>query len=889
MSTNIDSLTIKVDAQVDGAIARLTQLNNVLVTLQNNSGLGKINQQLNKISAKGVSSSIDKARKSIESLNNAKVDKVSGSLNSLKSVASGIGGVLKGAIANFSAKLFSQSITSINDYIENLNLFQTTMGDAYEEARAYAELIESKMGIDSSEFMKNQGTIASLARGFGLADEQVQQFSQGMTEVAYDLASFRNKSTEEAFQAIRSAISGEIEPLRNLGISLSEATLQQVAYENGINKSIRSMTEAEKAQLRYIAIVEKAGNMGAIGDMAKTLSSPANALRILSQQFQQLARAIGSVFIPIITAVMPYIQAFVSVVTNAVRALASLVGFKLPDWSGSSWSGAETGSAAVSDNMGSAAKNAKKLQDNIQGFDELHTLDDDTSSSGGGGGGVSGGGIGDLELQSVWDESMIAGIDSQVDAITEKIYSAFSTIQSLAIAIWNSEPIQAWQKWVVTATNFVVNLFKSVGTNIWNNLVNSFNVAKDNILQGFNNISTLITLIFTDFTNGITTWSQPIINGVTNLVNSIWLGVIDPAIQGLSQLWNDFTASLLATWQEYGKPLIDNIGAFVVNTINLFQSIWDNVISPIIIPFLEELSTLWNEHLKYVIQDVTDLVANLINSALEIYNEFIVPVITWVHEKLAPVWNFLSETVATTLGAVLSKVDEVIGGITEMFGGVIDFITGAFTGDWEKAWEGVKEIFSGLWESLKGIVSSVWDGILNLFSKGGKIFSGVVGAIGEVFKDIVNSILRGINWVIRQPFNFINGILNTIKEISILGMQPFYGFWGYNPLPVPQIPLLAQGGYVGANDPRLAVIGDNKRYGEIVAPENKIYDISYEAFKDAQGEDRTYEAVYSAVVQALQDNPINADVYIDGTKMTKKMAQINRKLERQVGKNVFVG
>ena len=889
MSTNIDSLTIKVDAQVDGAIARLTQLNNVLVTLQQNSGLGKINQQLNKISAKGVTNSIDRAKKAVENLNNTKVDKLSNSLNSLRSVSSGVMGVLKSGLTIAAGIQFSKPISAINDYVENLNLFKVAMGDNYEEAYEYANLLEEKMGIDSSEWMRNQGIIQSMANGFGIAEDKAYQFSKGMTEVAYDLSSFYNLPIDVAMQKIESGIAGEIEPLRRLGFALSEASLQEVAMAHGLDTNIRAMSEAEKAQLRYIAIVEQAGAQGAIGDFAKTLSSPANALRILSQQVQQLARAVGSVFIPILTAVLPYIQAFVSIVTNAIRALASLVGFKLPDWSGSSWSGVEAGSAAVSDNMGTAAKNAKKLQDNIQGFDELHTLDDDTSSGGGGGGGISGGGIGDLTMPSVWDESMIAGINSQVDAITEKIYSAFSAIQSLAVAIWNSEPIQAWQKWVVTATNFAVNLFKSVGTNIWNNLVNSFDVAKDNIIQGFNNISTLITLIFTDFTNGLTTWSQPIINGVTNLVNSIWLGVIDPAIQGLSQLWSDFTASLLATWQVYGKPLIDNIGAFVVNTINLFQSIWDNVISPIIIPFLEELSTLWNEHLKYVIQDVTDLVANLINSALEIYNEFIVPVITWVQEKLAPVWNFLSETVATTLGAVLSKVDEVIDGITEMFGGVIDFITGVFTGDWEKAWEGVKKIFSGLWESLKGIVSGVWDGILNLFAKGGEIFSGVVGAIGEVFKKIVNSIIKGINWVIRQPFNFINGILNTIKEISILGMQPFYGFWGYNPLPVPQIPLLAQGGYVGPNDPRLAVIGDNRKYGEIVAPENKIYDISYEAFKDAQGEDRTYEAVYNAVVQALQDNPINPDVYIDGTKMTKKMAQINRKLERQVGKNVFVG
>lgn len=1009
MSTNIDSLTIKVDAQVDGAIARLTQLNNVLVTLQQNSGLGKINQQLNKISAKGVTNSIDRARKAVENLNNTKVDKLSNSLNSLKSVSSGVMGVIKSGLTIAAGIQFSKPISAINDYVENLNLFKVAMGDNYEEAYEYANLLEDKMGIDSSEWMRNQGIIQSMANGFGIAEDKAYQFSKGMTEVAYDLSSFYNLPIDVAMQKIESGIAGEIEPLRRLGFALSEASLQEVALAHGLDTNIRAMSEAEKAQLRYIAIVEQAGAQGAIGDFAKTLSSPANALRILSQQVQQLARAVGSVFIPILTAVLPYIQAFVSVVTNAVRALASLVGFKLPDWSGSSWSGVEAGSAAVSDNMGTAAKNAKKMSDNIQGFDELHTLDDDTSSGGGGGGGISGGGIGDLTMPSVWDEATIAAIDSQVEAIKQKILElpktimgafkelptgVISTIAGIATAIptffaatklfpnifggfgdsFKEEiikagiglgdlekqftsifsnvgqillkPFQTLGGYISTLSNIVMTklspIFSKVGGMFSQYLItpiqNAFGTLTGKITSFLTPIQTTVTSVFgkmgttvsgafAKFTNlpvvskaigGLQSAFTAMGNGIASIMPNV--NGIGTALQGLMNtitgspiLLAAAVAAIVATivylWNN-NEEFRNNVIAAWDNIVAVAQNLWNNILKPLIDVMIPIIMDIYNNAIKPLWDRWTEFVAAIINIMLNLWNsiapvlndliEWLGPIITNVVEALGPTFNAVFTTVSSVIQIAISVATAVFEGFANTIGsvvnaivgtiqGIIDFVVGVFTGDWEKAWEGVKKIFSSMWDGLKGIVSGAWDAILGLFAKGGEIFSGVVGAIGEVFKKIVNSIIKGINWVIRQPFNFINGILNTIKEISILGMQPFYGFWGYNPLPVPQIPLLAQGGYVGANDPRLAVIGDNRKYGEIVAPENKIYDISYEAFKDAQGEDRTYEAVYNAVVQALQDNPINADVYIDGTKMTKKMAQINRKLERQVGKNVFVG
>ena len=928
MPTNIDDLSIRITSDADQAVNAIDRLSNSLLNLKSSAKLtsainniSKLSNALNGISnSKGLSglnalsgtiqnlsnnvsksltssiNAINRLPKSINALDDTKIEQlgsafsklnemikplaktiapIQSGLQSLATIATrGVSGLnsisvaatktyksfsifgnLKGLIGLIPWKIMIDSIgkaiNSTNSYIENLNLFRVAMGENYDEAYEYAMLLQDKMGIDAGEFMRNQGIIQSMANGFGIAKDQAYQFSKGMTEFAYDLSSFFNIDIETAMQKVESGIAGEIEPLRRLGFALSEASLQQVAYEHGINKSIRSMTEAEKAQIRYTAIVEQASQMGAIGDFAKTLESPANALRILQQQIIQLARAIGSVFIPILTKVLPYIQAFVSIVTDAIRALASLVGFELPDWGGSSWSAAESGSAAVADNMGAAAANAKKMGDNIQGFDELNTMDKDTGS--GSGGGVSGGGGGmNMDLASVWDEAVIAGIETQVDSIVKNINSAFMTVKDTLIDVWNTDAVQSFVDYAEEALNFTKDLVVSLGTNLWNNLLTSWGNAQTNISQGLTNIVTLFTIFWQDMTEGIQTWGQPIIDGVTNIFNTIWLDIIDPAIQGISQLWNDFTEMLLNLWEEHGERLVNNIGEFVTKTIELFQSIWDNVIDPIIKPFLEMLSELWNNHLKYVVDDVLNFVNNLINSALEIYNKFIVPIITWLQDKLAPVWEFLNKTVFSVMGGILNTITDVIGNIVGIFNGIVNFITGVFTGDWEKAWDGVVQIFSNIFDGL-----------------------------GNIVKAPINAVIKVINWAI-----------DRINDVQIHFDLPFgLGRVDWNGLQLKHLQYLAQGGYIEANSPQLAVIGDNRRYGEIVAPENKLYDITTRALKasDYTRNENIAESIKQALIEALEEADINQDIYLDGVKVTKQIAKNVRQLERTTGRNVIFG
>ena len=275
------------------------------------------------------------------------------------------------AVRTIATKIAS-CITTMNDYIENVNLFTASMGKYADKAKEYAETVGEVMGIDPGEWMRNQGVFMTLATGFGVAGDRAYLMSQQLTQLGYDLSSFFNISYEDAMQKLQSGISGELEPLRRLGYDLSQAKLQAVALSLGIDKSVSSMTQAEKAQLRYYAIMTQVTT--AQGDMSRTLNAPANQLRILKAQLTQAARAIGSIFIPALNAILPYAIAVVQVVRYLASAIASLFGFEMPevDYSGidSVTGGAEDASGALDD----AAESAKKLKSYMLGFDELNVI-----------------------------------------------------------------------------------------------------------------------------------------------------------------------------------------------------------------------------------------------------------------------------------------------------------------------------------------------------------------------------------------------------------------------------------------------------------------------------------------------------------------------------------
>ena len=336
----------------------------------------------------------------------------SGGLGGMRSSISGVLGPLaqfEVGIGGVTAALL-KCLRVSNDYVEDMNLFQASMGQYTESATDYAKKVQDLLGIDFADWARNQGTFQTLITGMGTATDKAAVMSQQLTQLGYDLSSFYNISVDDAMLKIQSGISGELEPLRRLGYDLSEARMQQEAYNLGINESVQNMTQATKVQLRYYMIMTQITQ--AHGDMARTIQSPANQLRVLQAQVTLAARAIGDLLIPVLNHVLPYLIAAAKAVRNLAQSIADLLGIDATfdvDYSGVDYSGMNTGTDALDDQSKAAEDTADSLDDattaaeryknTVMGFDELNKLNAPTeqdSGSGGGKGKGLGDGLGDL-------------------------------------------------------------------------------------------------------------------------------------------------------------------------------------------------------------------------------------------------------------------------------------------------------------------------------------------------------------------------------------------------------------------------------------------------------------------------------------------------------------
>lgn len=322
-------------------------------------------------------------------------------------------------------------ITKSNEYVENLNLFDVSMGKYAQEALEYAQKINKSMGVDMSEWIRNQGIIMDMSKSFGVAEETAYKMSKALTQLAYDYSSLYNIKVVESMQKVQSAIAGEIEPVRRLGKDISVARLQTELLSLGFDMNVESMTQSEKTMLRTISLLKQ--STSAMGDYSRTLESPANQMRIFSARVGEMVRALGNMFIPMISAVLPYLTAFVQIITEAASAIALFLGFELPkfDYSGMESVGSSIG--GIEDGLDDATSSAKKLKGMLAGFDELNVIQpQDTGAS-------AGAGIGNIGLSDAltseldrltkdYDEIFGNSVKQKTEEITKSMKAYFESL-----------------------------------------------------------------------------------------------------------------------------------------------------------------------------------------------------------------------------------------------------------------------------------------------------------------------------------------------------------------------------------------------------------------------------------------------------------------------------
>ena len=470
-------------------------------------------------------------------------------------------------------RVFEGTVGQVNTYIEDMNLFNASMGEFAQSAGDYAKKVSDALGIDMGEWSKYQGVLQNLSTSFGIAGDRASVMSQNLTQLGYDLASFHNMNVDETMLKIQSGLAGEIEPMRRIGVDLSNAAMQVEATNLGLEKQVSDMSQAEKAALRYRLMLQ--GTAIAQNDMARTIASPANQLRVLKAQFQMAARAIGNLFIPALNAILPVVIGVVKAITLLAQTIAKFFGINATfevDYSGltggTGGGGFDTGGIDdVTDSLddsGDAADKAKKkvkeYQNTVMGFDELHKLNatpEDTDDSGSGSGG--GGGLGDLGGGgSVLDDipldtydflkGLTDNISKTTDEIAQKILGLLPHIAAVAagLAAWriaralgaDLKTAMGWMLAIAGAVELVSGAFDA-----WNNGLNLGNLmqmlAGTAMLAGglylvFGRVGAAIGLIVGGLVTFVTSIHDAVVNGC-NEFNA--LGATIGAVCMLAGAW----------------------------------------------------------------------------------------------------------------------------------------------------------------------------------------------------------------------------------------------------------------------------------------------------------------------------------------------------------------
>lgn len=688
----------------------------------------------------------------------------------------------------------SKMIVASNSYQEDLNLFTVAMGQYAEEAQEYAESVSEVAGIDPGKWMRNQGVFNTLLSGFGSVADRSYLMSKNLTQLGYDISSFFNISVEESMQKLQSGISGELEPLRRLGYDLSQAKLEQTALTLGIEKSVSAMTQAEKAELRYYAIMTQVTE--AQGDMARTLESPANQLRVFKAQLEMTARSIGNIFIPILMKLLPIAIAIVNAIRKLADAIAKLFHFKLTeiDYSGvgNLASGAEDAAAGFDD----ATSAAKELKKSVMGFDELNILNGNTAS-GAGSAGVSGGSGFDFELP---EYGFLNDVSKQADEVTQKLKNALPWILAIGagFAAWKLGPKLGLD--LQKTIGLAVGIFGALTLvqNILDAIVNG--VTEENMTGMIFGMTLAVT--------GLYVALGPVAGGITAIVSG--LAVLAVAFSDAEKSGWNFQNQMLAiagilaagvgigiltgSWIPLLIGMIASLLLSITTSTGHGQELINGVKETLqgFIDFFAGIFTGDTERTAKGIEGIFSGLKGIIGSVIDGIRDWLNGLLDWIDKKtngkLKPLITGIKAIVTAVFGNIKQTVGNVINEIKTIFSGLIKFISGVFSGDFDKAWEGIKDIFKGIWNTIIDLLN---------------------GAI--------NIIIKGLNWLIKQ--------MNKIS-FDVPSWVPFVGgkSIGVNIDYISEnvLPHLAKGAVIPANDEFLAVLGDQTHGNNIEAPEGLI-------------------------------------------------------------------
>ena len=695
----------------------------------------------------------------------AGINQVERKVNGLASAVKKITTLFAAAFAGDKIVQFGKEAIELgSDVAEVQNVVDVAFGDMADMVEDFADTAVTNFGMSELAAKRTASTYMSMARNMGVTQEQAAEMSITLAGLTGDVASFYNISQELADVKLRSVFTGETETLKDLGIVMTQANLEAYALANGIDKSFQSMSQSEQLMLRYNYVLDQLSL--ASGDFVRTQDSWANQTRILSMQWQEFMSIIGQALIQVLLPVVQVLNQIVSELINVANsfnaAITAIFGGANTQvqQTQTDVSGVASGISDAVDNQNAltdATKETnKEQQKSVASFDEIQKLSAGATAEAESGE-VSVGGL--AQFQPVTSEEIVdSGAENKILSLIEKLKDAFSPFRDSFMRAYDD--ISAGVGKLLDVFRDMWNDIKSLGSPLKSWFSSEFTDFLNEVIytigKTVGGLFDSISMVFSDLWNivilpSVQKWAQDILPAMTDfgtnfmetfnvlfdevkkIFDRIWSEGIAPALGIIQEIWSDVWDSLLSAWEKYGESIFNGIQEAIRNVSSILQNVWETIIKPVWDTFMETVDELWNDHLKPLLDNFLDLVGKFVDGALRIFNECIAPLINWFVDVFGPPIASVLSSVISLFGDVIGVVADVASGILEALGGVIDFLVGVFTGDWDKAWAGIKSIFTGIWN---GIVSAL-ESVINFIVDGLNFLIGginkVIGAAGSIF------------------------------------------------------------------------------------------------------------------------------------------------------------
>lgn len=842
----------------------------VISTKLDNSGIEKDAKQTKNILKKGFSDASKEseiAGKNIEKNIGNGIDRATKKTGGLKQALMGIG---KAIILAFSAKAVvdfgKESFKLANTFESSMQQISRMMGESTETFADWMKTQATAFNMSRRQAAQYGAVFANLISAFEADSEKIMSDTTQLLQASSIIASATGRTMDDVMERIRSGLLGNTEAIEDLGIyanvSMIESTNAFKKFANG--KSWQQLDYQTQQQIRLMSILEQTTARYGTTLMSNTATSVSQ----LSAQWDNLKTSVGQAIQPIARMVIPILSQLIIWLDRAAQSVAAFLNALFGKSNDKQKS---TGIANVAEDANNAAsaikdtsKDAKKLENNLAGFDKLDVLSKPDGSGGTSGSSTGtkvpsnvGGGVAqEFEDAPIWVEKFKKSLQSLVGYVSSKVAPAFNgairkitpeidqlkgTISTLFSGIKGlSVPFQQWL--TNDFVGFLSSFVSSAGTILWG-LFDSFNLVFSDIvsiavLPTLGTFTTTVLPTLTQFASQLVSTFASAFELLKLEFDTFWSSVIAPAMELVVHIWQDLWEIVSDLWSTYGKPIFDKIKLAIEGIKKTFLNVWNNFLNPIFTTLFDTLRKLWDEHLKPLVTKIGTFAAKWIQAALDIYNQFILPLVNWFTKTLGPPISRAINMVIESIGMVLGSISDAVGGIFDALGGLMDFISGVFTGNWSKAWEGIKSIFSGVFNALYNIAKIPINGIIKF----------------------INMLISGINVLISGLNKLSFDIPDNIPFVGGLKL-------GFNIPNIPSIPYLARGAVIPPNREFLAVLGDQRNGRNLEVPESLLRQI-YREESGTQDITITFAGDLAQLVRILKPQ-IEKETKRTGTRLVK--------------------